>query len=89
LTFEIDALRSRLVEALRAAHASRKGVPPAMQADVRAWARAQREAGIPVGQVLVEVKAMMREHTGHDEPVFKPRIVGWTVAGYFEGAVRD
>lgn len=64
-------------------------MPPAVQADVRAYARAQREVGIPVSQVLVEVKAMLLQHTGRDEPVFKPQIVGWTVAGYFEGTARD
>jgi hypothetical protein len=52
---------------------------------MRAYARAAREAGVGVAQLLVEVKALVQAHTGHDEPIFTPKVVGWAVAGYFDG----
>jgi len=64
-------------------------VPPALEAPVRAYARAQREASVPIERVLVEVKALVSEHMLIDTPVFIPRVVGWTVAGYFDGATKS
>jgi hypothetical protein len=86
---EVDALRATLVEVLRSAHAASRGVSPAVEPAVRAHARAMREAGISIAQTLVEVKSLVREHTGHDEPIFTPKVVGWTVAGYFDGTSRS
>jgi hypothetical protein len=63
-------------------------VPPAAELTVRAYARAMRESGIAIGQTLVEVKDLVRTHTGRDEPIFTPKVVGWAVAGYFEGTGR-
>jgi dephospho-CoA kinase len=78
--------RERLMDALRAARQARRGVPAALEPLVRAWAREQRESGAEVGRVLVDVKAMVRELMGDDELVFTPKVVGWTVAGYFATA---
>jgi len=64
-------------------------VPPALEAPVRAYARAQREIGIAIERVLVDVKALVSERMLADTPVFIPRVVGWTVAGYFDGATRS
>lgn len=41
-------------------------------------------AGTPIERVLVEVKALVTEGALEDAPIFIPRIVGWTVAGYFD-----
>ena len=75
----------RLVEALIAARSARRGVPATLEALVRAHASAQREAGVEIGPLLVAVKTMVRQLTGDDELVFMPKVVGWTVAGYFAG----
>jgi len=64
-------------------------VPPALEAQVRAYALAQREASVPIERVLVDVKALVSERMAADTPVFIPRVVGWTVAGYFDGATRS
>lgn len=85
---ELDTRTAQLADSLRLAHASRRGVPPEMEATVRDYARAQREAGAGIGRVLVEVKALVRANTGSDEPIFTPRIIGWTIAGYFHGTSR-
>lgn len=85
---EVDTRTAQLADGLRLAHALRRGVPPTMEATVRAYARAQREAGADIGRVLVEVKALVRANTGSDEPIFTPRIIGWTVAGFFHGTTR-
>jgi hypothetical protein len=53
---------------------------------VRAYGRSRREAGHSIGRVLIEVKRLVREHAAADETVFTPKIVGWTVAGFFEGS---
>ena len=47
-----------------------------------------RVAGENIGQTLVQVKDLVRAHTGYDEPIFTPKVVGWTVAGFFEGTKR-
>lgn len=85
---EVAATRADFIEALRAAYAARRGVTSQVEVAVRAYARAMREAGENVGQVLVHVKDLVRAHTGYDEPIFTPKVVGWTVAGFFEGTAR-
>lgn len=85
---EVNTRTAQLADSLRLAHAARRGVPPDMEATVRAYARAQREAGADIGRVLVEVKALVRANTGSDEPIFTPRIIGWTVASFFHGTSR-
>jgi hypothetical protein len=82
---DIGATRSTFIEALRSAHAVRRGVSPEVETTVRAYARAMRLAGENVGQTLVQVKDLVRAHTGYDEPIFTPKVVGWAVAGFFEG----
>ena len=84
-TPEVDALTAQLVEALRAAHAVRRGLPSELEQLVRTYARAHREGGTPIQAVLIEVKALVRDHTAFDEGIFTPKVVGWTVAGYFHG----
>ena len=84
----VSATRAEFVEVLRAAHAGRRGVTPNVEPAVRAYARALREAGASIGEVLVQVKELVRLHTGHDEPIITPKVVGWAVAGYFEGTVH-
>jgi hypothetical protein len=78
-------LRAQLVAALQKAHAARSGPTPELEMLARAHARAWREAGTSIEHVLIDVKALVREHTGRDEPIFTPKVVGWTVAGYFAG----
>ncbi|MFL5606550.1 MAG: hypothetical protein ACJ8AD_08905, partial [Gemmatimonadaceae bacterium] len=56
---------------------------------VRAYGRAMRESGRAIGQTLVEVKDLLRAHTGHDEPIFTPKVIGWAIAGFFDGAGRE
>jgi hypothetical protein len=87
-TTEGDPATRRLVEALRAAHEARRGLPTELQLVVRAYGRARREAGESIGRVLIDVKRLVREHAFTDEAVFIPKIVGWTVAGFFEGTDR-
>jgi hypothetical protein len=85
---EADAKRAEFISALRSAYAARRGVTPDVEPTVRAYARAMREAGMPVGRALVEVKDLVRAHTGYDEPIFTPKVIGWAVAGYFAGTER-
>jgi hypothetical protein len=84
-TTEVDVRRAGFIEALRLAHAARRGPPQAVEIAVRAYARAMREAGVNIGRALVDVKDLTRAHTGYDEPIFTPKVVGWAVAGFFEG----
>jgi hypothetical protein len=84
----LSALRAQLAAQLDEAHRARRGVPPALEAHVRAYAHAQRVASVPIERVLVDVKALVSERMAADTPVFIPRVVGWTVAGYFDGATR-
>jgi hypothetical protein len=76
---------ARLSDALRAAHATRRGVPAELQDFVRAHARDFRLAGGDIGTLLVAVKLVVRETTGVEEPIFTPKVVGWTIAGFFDG----
>jgi hypothetical protein len=80
---ELDALTARVAEALSEAHRARLGVPSSLESLVRAYARAHQDAGSNIGAVLIEVKSLVREHADIDAPVFMPKIVGWTVAGFF------
>lgn len=71
-----------------AAHAAKQGVPTALEADVRAFARSERERGADIARVLVDVKEMLREAVGDFELVFRPKVIGWTVAGFFAGTSK-
>jgi hypothetical protein len=83
---EVDRLSIRLAEALRAAYGVGLGVPPGLEPIVREFARAWREAGGGVEGLLVEVKRLVREATASHEPVFTPKVVGWSIAGFFDGS---
>lgn len=82
------ALRARLVAALQDAYQARRGVPPALEAEVRAYANAQHAAGTRIEQLLVEVKAIVAEVVREDAAVFTPRVVGWTVAGFYNRTAK-
>lgn len=85
---ELEAKRAGFIDALRSAYAVRQGATPDVEAATRAYARAMRIADVGIGQALVQVKDLVRAHTGYDEPIFTPKVVGWAVAGFFEGAKR-
>ena len=82
---ELDALTARLAGALADAHRARLGLPGDLESLVRLYAQAHRDAGSNIGAVLIEVKALARDHSGIDAPIFTPKVVGWTVAGFFAG----
>lgn len=81
--------RAQLLAQLAKAAATRLGVPPSLEQHVRDYAHAARVAGVPVQRMLVEVKEAVRAMTGDQDIVFLPRVVGWAVAGYFAGSVRE
>lgn len=83
------AARARFAIALEAAHAAGRGVPDALELEVRAFARAARVAGTNVSELLIDLKAMIRDSVGVDEVLFTPKIVGWAVAGYYAGSSRS
>lgn len=85
---DVGPARAAFIDALRSAHAARRGVTPEVETTVRGYARAMRVAGENIGQTLVQVKDLVRAHTGYDEPIFTPKIVGWTVAGFYGGTSR-
>jgi hypothetical protein len=85
LSEAVEILSARLTEALRAAHVAGLGVPPELQDLVREHAKSWRVAGGEIGPLLVEAKRLVRETTGTHEPVFTPKVVGWSIAGYFDG----
>ena len=85
---DTDATRAEFIEALRSAYAARRGVTPAVEPTVRAYAKALRENGVQIGQALVDIKDLVRAHTGYDEPIFTPKVIGWAVAGYFAGTAK-
>ena len=68
--------RAAFIDALRSAHAARRGVTPDVEPTARAYARAMRESGVAIGATLVDAKDLVRAHTGHDEPIFTPKVVG-------------
>lgn len=78
-------LRRALASALRDAYNAALGVPPLLEQRVREYARALRIDGVPVEKMLVDVKELVRSETKQHELVFMPRIVGWSVAGYYAG----
>ena len=84
-----DHLRAALAASLGEAARGARGLPSTMEPAVRAWARARRLRGDPVERVIVDMKALLREHAASDELVFLPKLVGWTVAGYFAGASSE
>lgn len=83
---DVRAARAELADALSEAHLANRGVPAGMEDLVRTHARMSREAGMLIEDVIRDVKALIREHAGMDELIFTPKIVGWTVAGYFKGS---
>ena len=84
-----DPRRATFIDALRSAHAARRGVTPLVEAAARAYARAKRESGAAIGETLVDVKDLVRAHTGYDEPIFTSKVIGWVVAGFYEGTSRS
>ncbi|HEX5972929.1 MAG TPA: hypothetical protein VFY85_13440 [Gemmatimonadaceae bacterium] len=78
--------RAPLVAALIEAHRVRLGVPGSLEPLVRAFARAEREAGIPVERVLVDLKRLLAETVHGEADLFAKRAVGWAVAGYYHAA---
>lgn len=78
-----------LIAALRAAALVGRGVPAELAPLTRAFAHDQHVGGVRVEAMLSRVKAIVRETTGRDEPLFMPKVVGWAVAGFFSGQRRD
>jgi hypothetical protein len=83
-----EAPRSHLLAALSEAYGARLGVPSSLEALVRAFARAEREVGVPVERFLVDLKRILAETVHEDADIFAKRVVGWAVAGYYHGT-RD
>jgi hypothetical protein len=80
--------RAVLLAAMAAVHRNGRVDATPLEGPVRAYARAQREAGVEVVVLLSELKQMLRDTTGSDEPVLRPRVIGWGVAGYYAGTSR-
>ena len=85
----LELLSTRLADALRDAYAARRGVPADLQPLVREHAKAWREAGRNIESLIVNAKELVRTCTGPDETVFIPRIIGWSIAGFFQGTTRE
>lgn len=81
-------VRAQLATSLREAERAGRGVTAEIETHARAFARARREEGVTVERVIIEVKAMVNEIVMRHPGVFIPRVVGWTVAGYFAGTAR-
>lgn len=79
-------LRTELAAALICAHRARRGVPHSLEPLVRAFARAERDAGVPVERVLVDLKRLLAETVYADADLFAKRVVGWAVAGYYRSS---
>lgn len=79
-------LRAALTSAIRAAYAAGAGVPPALEQPTREYARAEHDAAVPVEKVIIEIKELLRTETSDHALVYIPRVVGWVVAGYYQGA---
>jgi hypothetical protein len=79
------AARLELRRALAAASPHVANAASTLEAPARAYARTQREAGVRIEEVLRDVKHMLVEETGINEPILKPKVIGWTVAGYYAG----
>lgn len=84
-TDSTDVLRLRFLSALAVAHSAGRGNPRPIEESVRAYARSQRENGVGITSLLIEVKRLIQEQAGKDAPVFTPRVVGWAVAGFYAG----
>ena len=82
---DLPAALDRLTNALADAHAARRGVPVELRPIVAAYAKAARASGVEIGAFLVDVKQIIRRTTGQDEALFIPKVVGWAIAGFFEG----
>jgi hypothetical protein len=82
---DLAAALDHLTNALTEAHATRRGVPIELRAVVADYARASRLSGVQIGALLVDVKQLVRRTTGQDEVLFTPKVIGWVIAGYFEG----
>ena len=83
-----DSLRAALIVQIREACRAGVGLPESLEIAARAHARAQREAGLPVEKLIIAMKEDIRRETGEQEFLFIPRVIGWTVAGYFAGTSR-
>lgn len=55
---------------------------------MRQFARAEREAGIPVERVIIDLKRVLAETVPGDVDVFVKRVVGWAVAGYYNASTQ-
>ena len=86
MTSELPPARSLLIGALDDAHRARRGVPASLEPLVRMFARAEREAGIPMERVLVELKQLLADTVHGDADIFAKRVVGWAVAGYYQAS---
>jgi hypothetical protein len=83
-----DQLRTALIQAIRDASQAGSGIPASLESATRDHARAQREAGMPVEKLIIDMKDAIRREAGEMEFLFIPRVIGWTVAGYFAGTPR-
>lgn len=77
------AARLALLDAIATAHAAGRAEPGAVESPLRTYARLRREGGVGIEAFLLEVKQMLIERAGRDEPLFRPRVVGWAVAGFY------
>lgn len=84
-----SALRLRFAEALRSACFAKRVPSAALEEITRSHARARRLAGDDIASALVDVKTLVQDCTEKDEPIFTPKVVGWTVAGFFHGSARE
>jgi hypothetical protein len=82
---DVGTTRAAFIDALRSAYVARRGATPQVEATAREYALAMRTAGSGIGQALVQVKDLVRAHSGYDEPIVTPKVIGWTVAGFFYG----
>ena len=85
----LAALQTQLIASLEEAYRARRGVPKTLEPQVRAYANALRAAHVPIERVIVELKALLATTVREDAPIFTPRLVGWTVAGYFHGVTSS
>ena len=55
----MEQLRLYLHESLRQAHRTRRGMPAVLETDVRSYAHALREAGVPIERARIDMKELM------------------------------
>ena len=82
MSHNLESLRAAVAAAIAGAHEGR-GELSTVEQPVEAFAKARRLAGTPVTDVVVEVKALLREHAGQHAWPFSPSVVAWTLAGYY------